>query len=144
MPEMWSRFLTNSLGQGMNSTIVPTMGYPSDSIVLPLESKQTIHLRETIVDTPQRVGYLPLENKILLGRDDECHDVIHRWQAGSRLITILGPGGVGKTSLMKRLGHRISEKNMVPTGVWFCDLTETTTVEGVCHTIGNLLVYTTK
>lgn len=44
----------------------------------------------------------------LVGRDDELGALTAAVGGGRRLITLIGPGGVGKTRLLAELGHRLA------------------------------------
>lgn len=55
-----------------------------------------------------------------VGRDDELDSVAAR-VVESRLVSLIGPGGVGKTRLAVELAHRIAGR--FEQGVVFCDLT---------------------
>ncbi|MHC4777479.1 MAG: SpoIIE family protein phosphatase, partial [Planctomycetota bacterium] len=46
-------------------------------------------------------------------------------EEGKGLVTVLGPGGIGKTSVARQLGLKLLDR--FPGGVWFVDLTETQT-----------------
>jgi len=64
-----------------------------------------------------------------VGREKELTDLNQRLVSGARLITVLGPGGTGKTRLTQQIA-----RNQVATwsgGAWFCDLTEARTLDGV-------------
>jgi predicted ATPase len=50
---------------------------------------------------------------------------LERSLAGSRVVTLLGPGGVGKTRLAKQFGLSCTVR--FGGGVWFCDLSSATT-----------------
>ncbi|WP_026414553.1 ATP-binding protein [Actinomadura oligospora] len=66
----------------------------------------------------QRPGRLPAEMTSFVGRREELAD-IERLLARCRLVTLTGPGGVGKT----RLAVRAARAAAPPDGVWFVDLT---------------------
>ncbi|MFC4910057.1 ATP-binding protein [Actinomadura gamaensis] len=66
----------------------------------------------------QRPGRLPAELTSFVGRRDELAE-IDRLLARCRLVTLTGPGGVGKT----RLALRAARAAGPPDGVWFVDLT---------------------
>ena len=64
----------------------------------------------TAVAEPSGVS-LPLPPTALLGRDTEM-ETLRRWfsDPASRLITLIGPGGVGKTRLGLELARTIAEE----------------------------------
>jgi len=68
------------------------------------------------VTTPNN---LPAEVSSLVGRDDDVADVLELLE-GSRLVTLVGSGGVGKTRLGLAVARAAMESN--PDGVWFIDL----------------------
>lgn len=64
-------------------------------------------------------GNLPLALSPLLGRDVELAQ-LESLVDGARLITIIGPGGVGKTRLAMRWAETSAPR--YPDGAWLCDL----------------------
>ena len=64
---------------------------------------------------------LPAERDAFVGREMESEDLA-RNAGSSHLVTLVGPGGMGKTRLAVRYGWRSLRE--WPGGVWFCDLTE--------------------
>jgi predicted ATPase/DNA-binding SARP family transcriptional activator len=64
-----------------------------------------------------RSGNLPAQLTSFVGRDDELSRVA-KLLGESRLITLTGPGGAGKTRLAIEAGARLD----VPDGVWFVPL----------------------
>ena len=73
--------------------------------------------------TPSRatVGNLPAELSTFVGRRRELGEV-KRLLAESRLVTLTGAGGTGKTRLSLRVGAEL--RRAFADGVWFVDLTE--------------------
>ena len=72
-----------------------------------------------------RFGYhLPAERDRFVGRAADLEDLASAIEA-SRLVTLLGAGGVGKTRLALRCAWSVRER--WPGGVWFCDLTDART-----------------
>lgn len=62
---------------------------------------------------------LPRRRDQLIGRNDEVLTVLDKFNS-SDLVSIVGPGGVGKTSLGLETGHLMLENH--PGGVWLCEL----------------------
>ena len=54
-----------------------------------------------------------------------------------RLLTLLGPGGTGKTRLSQQAGLEMQDHFVG--GVWFCDLTEARDVDGICRGVAHAL-----
>jgi len=70
-----------------------------------------------------------------VGRESELEELAAQLVSGSaRLVTILGPGGTGKTRLATHFGLR--HQADFPGGVWRCDLTESRTMEGLISAVG--------
>jgi predicted ATPase/DNA-binding SARP family transcriptional activator len=67
----------------------------------------------------RRIGNLPAQLTSFVGRDDEL-DRVGRLLTETRLITLTGPGGAGKTRLSLEAGARAIEN--APDGVWFVPL----------------------
>lgn len=64
-------------------------------------------------------GYLPHPLTDFVGREDEVLDLAARIR-GSRLVTLLGPGGIGKTRLATEVAHAVAGE--FPDGVWLVSL----------------------
>lgn len=75
-------------------------------------------------------GHLPRVAEPFFGREDERADLLKRVRAGATLITVHGPGGMGKTRLALEAAAAVQRE--IEGGAWFCDLSEATSVEGVC------------
>ena len=65
------------------------------------------------------------------GRDEELAALAARAASGARLVTLLGPGGAGKT----RLSRRFAAGGDWPGGRWFIDLSESADLESLCHAV---------
>ncbi len=81
-----------------------------------------------------------------VGRVAELADLHQLFRQGARLITLLGPGGTGKTRLSLQLGTQLvthfqstNERGRKRGGVWFCDLTDAKDREGVCAAVARAL-----
>lgn len=68
---------------------------------------------------PSALHNLPAEATEFIGRHDESETVL-RLVEGSRLVTLTGAGGSGKTRLALQVARRMLES--FPHGVWFADL----------------------
>ena len=72
-------------------------------------------------EAPQRRRTnLPAQLTSFVGRDEDLERVASRLLAESRLVTLTGPGGAGKTRLAVEVGARVADQ--VPDGVWFVPL----------------------
>src|SRR5690349_3989827 len=69
---------------------------------------------------------LPLERTSFVGRRRDVEVLARLVAEGERLITLVGPGGSGKTRLAIRCAARVlAMEGQAPSGgVWFCDLSE--------------------
>jgi predicted ATPase/class 3 adenylate cyclase len=68
-----------------------------------------------------RPNNLPLQSTPFLGREEQIADVVDLLRRDAvRLLTITGPGGVGKTRLALQVAADVLED--FPDGVWFVDL----------------------
>ena len=74
----------------------------------------------TLATFDVRKGNLPRPATPLLGRERELGEVESLLGAKTRLVTLLGPGGTGKTRLSLELGARLADA--FPSGVFFVDL----------------------
>ncbi|MEQ1507291.1 MAG: winged helix-turn-helix domain-containing protein, partial [Myxococcota bacterium] len=80
-------------------------------------------------DPTQVAHQVPPERDAFVGRVDDLAALGRQLDGGARLVTILGPGGVGKTRVALRLAA--SRTAVHPGGVWFCDLSDARDAAGV-------------
>ncbi|MGE0786991.1 MAG: AAA family ATPase [Sandaracinaceae bacterium] len=66
---------------------------------------------------PERLAHFP-SSRPLLGRRAELEWVRQRIEAGERLLTLLGPPGIGKTALAVAIAEQLQSR----LNGWFCDL----------------------
>lgn len=74
---------------------------------------------------------LPAERDSFVGRERPLRELARRFEDGARLVSVVGPGGIGKTRLVQRYGW--TWLGDFPGGVWFCDLAAARTLDGVLH-----------
>ena len=93
------------------------------------------HLRPRTVDL--RLTNLPARPDSFIGRDEELATLREMFARGERLITILGPGGAGKT----RLSQRIASEQLgeAVDSAWFCDLSEARGLDAVVGAVASAL-----
>jgi predicted ATPase/class 3 adenylate cyclase len=87
----------------------------------------------------ERRGNLPQDAGELIGRASELATLVEWLNGGARLITLLGPGGMGKTRLATHFGSLQMDARTWEGGVWLCDLTEAAGVDDFCHVVGEAL-----
>jgi predicted ATPase/DNA-binding SARP family transcriptional activator len=86
----------------------------------------------------QRLNNLPADVSSLVGRDAELDELCSLFVGrGTRLVTVTGPGGIGKTRLALAVAGRIGAE--MPDGVCWVDLAPLTEVEQVPAAVANVL-----
>jgi predicted ATPase/class 3 adenylate cyclase/Tfp pilus assembly protein PilF len=69
------------------------------------------------------------ERDLFIGREAALQELAERFEGGARLVTVLGPGGIGKTRLVRH--YAADWLGEWPGGVFFCDLSEARSLEGI-------------
>ena len=82
---------------------------------------------------------LPLQLTTFVGRDDEIARV-KELLSETRLVTLVGPGGVGKTRLSMQVAADLVET--FPQGVWLVELTAVETPDEIVPAIADALCFT--
>ncbi|SCD91763.1 Predicted ATPase [Streptomyces sp. TverLS-915] len=77
---------------------------------------------------PPRTGNLPARLTSFVGRGTDI-ETLRADLAGSRLVTLLGPGGSGKTRLSQETAETLRDR--APDGVWLAELAPVTDPESV-------------
>ena len=81
---------------------------------------------------------VPVPLDPIIGRDSLIASVVGAIRSGSRLITLRGPGGVGKTRLALAVAHVVAEEGLA--SVSFADLSEaldaTSLMVGIANAVG--------
>lgn len=87
--------------------------------------------------TPSSVGVLSPARDGFVGREDDLSAVVHAFDDGARLVTLVGMGGTGKTRLALELGRR--ENHRFVAGVYFADLADAREPEDVERAVAKTL-----
>jgi predicted ATPase len=76
-----------------------------------------------------------------VGRQSALLELKNLFTRGARVLTVLGPGGIGKTRLVSRYAdlHLFDYSREGRGGIWFCDLTEARTAEGIVGSVGQAM-----
>ncbi|HEV2285754.1 MAG TPA: TIR domain-containing protein, partial [Steroidobacteraceae bacterium] len=85
----------------------------------PWERDEPASTERPVRFTPPPAVRLPARVQALLGREREL-DTLSSLVAAHRAVTVLGPGGIGKTQCVLELARRLAPQ--FPDGVWFFDL----------------------
>ena len=72
---------------------------------------------------------VPAERDSFVGRQEPLRLIAKKLEEGARLISVLGIGGTGKTRLVTRFAW--THLGEYPGGVWFCDLSQARTLDGI-------------
>ena len=72
---------------------------------------------------------VPAERDSFVGRQEPLQLLAAKFADGVRLVSVLGIGGTGKTRLVTRFAWTVLGD--YPGGVWFCDLAQARTVDGI-------------
>lgn len=101
----------------------------------------TLELGASVVALPEPADAarhnLPAERDAFIGREQDLDALAELLGAGSRVITLLGIGGLGKTRLAVRYAHwRLRDW---PGGAWFCDLADAHDLDGVQRAVAAAL-----
>jgi len=82
------------------------------------------------------LGNLPIDADRILGRDDLVRRIGELLESPG-VVTLVGPGGVGKTSLAIRAGHEVMAH--FPDGIWFVDLAPVSNPRGVAGAVARAM-----
>lgn len=111
-----------------------------------LESAQRLvllgssELRSFLLDTvSQRRTNLPTAVPTFAGRDEEILRLDALLEGGARVVSILGPGGFGKTRLAWRYGALHLHEYATRGGVWVCDLSEVRSIDALVSAVARAL-----
>ena len=111
-------------------------------VLLPKESTHSDHLLSevpqgivTIEEPAPSPSNLPVKPQSFTGRSEEMHTIICELLA-NRFVTITGVGGIGKTTLAIEVARWFCSRTYFPDGVYYIDLRETDTADGIIDLLG--------
>ncbi|MEQ1506908.1 MAG: winged helix-turn-helix domain-containing protein, partial [Myxococcota bacterium] len=82
-------------------------------------------------------GWVPAARGETVGRTADLGALEDRLVHGARLVSIVGPGGVGKTRLALDLAR--ARPDRWPGGVWWCELTDARDLDGILRAASRTL-----
>jgi predicted ATPase/Tfp pilus assembly protein PilF len=80
---------------------------------------------------------LPAERDPFVGRRADLEALERQVAEGTRLLTVLGMGGTGKTRLVTH--YAWERRDRWPGGCWFCDLSEARSEAGIAYAVARAL-----
>jgi predicted ATPase/class 3 adenylate cyclase/Tfp pilus assembly protein PilF len=80
---------------------------------------------------------LPAERDAFVGRTAELSALAERLDQGARLVSVVGPGGTGKTRFVSRYAWQ--RLGNWPGGIYFCDLSDARDRDGILATVAAAL-----
>jgi hypothetical protein len=84
---------------------------------------------------PDAGARLPSSSTSFVGRRAELTRIRALFDDGARLVTLLGPGGTGKTRLALRFAEQAAVERSFPGGAWFVDWTGAHDAAGALATL---------
>lgn len=117
-----------------------TVGPPGATFAPPPESAKAyrVVLRDGAWQPLRKIpNNFGMEPDVFVGREDDLAALHVLFEAGARLVTVLGMGGIGKTRLAARFGRAwLGEWSG---GAWFCDLSAARTLDGVAAAVAQAI-----
>ncbi|MEL6349805.1 MAG: protein kinase, partial [Myxococcota bacterium] len=118
----------------------------ADAVVPDTNASQTRDLSGTFseslfeafgtAETAPPKNNLPAALDTFIGRETELAQLTEQL-ANSRLITVTGAGGIGKTRFVLQFSHQ--NRSSFPGGVFFCDLSEARDLEGIVFVVSQAM-----
>ena len=127
-------FLSDRTAEGHVQSIRNKLGFDTRAQVATWYARRS--LTGSTGAGPGVHGNLPLQLTSFVGRGMELSEV-RRLMDRTRLVTITGPGGAGKTRLAIHAGQELQTRH--PGGVWFVDLGAVTSPDAVLMSLAAVL-----
>lgn len=74
-----------------------------------------------------------VQEDLFIGRDSMLDKILNEFKSSSRLVSIVGAGGLGKTRLAQEFG--LKYQSLFEQGIWFVDLEEAKSKVGIAYAI---------
>ena len=94
---------------------------------------RVVRMRDLWIPAREVQHSLPAERDAFVGRTQVLQGLLSSLESGARLISLCGMGGIGKTRLAIRFGWL--NLAAFPGGVWFCDLSQVRSLDGLCSAV---------
>ena len=86
---------------------------------------------------PVPAANIPDDQSVFVGRSSEFASLLERVNAGTRLISLVGTGGAGKTRLSRRVVNHFAQQ--LAGGAWFVDLSHAEDEDGIVRAVAKAL-----
>ncbi|MBU7024398.1 MAG: CHAT domain-containing protein, partial [Theionarchaea archaeon] len=104
----------------------------------PLVSRAVAEGTLRLEEPPVSQTNLPVKQRFFTGRSVEMHDVITEL-ALHRMVTIIGVGGIGKTTLAIEVARWLCSRSHFPDGCYHIEVRQTDTLSGMLDLLGTAM-----
>jgi predicted ATPase/serine/threonine protein kinase/predicted negative regulator of RcsB-dependent stress response len=118
----------------------------ADRVRAAVSSERLEETKKLLGELAQRPTNIGPQATSFVGRAAELADLHQLFRQGTRLVTLLGPGGTGKTRLSLQFGTQLvshfqaaDERGRARGGVWFVELGEARDVDDICAAMSRAL-----
>jgi predicted ATPase/DNA-binding SARP family transcriptional activator len=123
-------------GRALETRLREELGIEASSRVRGLYRDILLQASDLDLEPAEPPGNLPQRLTSFVGRTLECHEVAELLDQ-SRLVTLTGPGGIGKTRLAIEVAQQVTSR--FPAGVWWIDLGPVTDTDIVADEVAAVL-----
>ncbi len=134
------RLLDEELGLRPGPELVALECAVLDQTLSPPAGRATPASTSSPADATSSSPILPAE-RVLVGREGVVDQVVAWLRSGTRLVSLVGLGGIGKTSVATAVAHRIADAGAA---VWFVDLSPMTEEGSAAHAIARAVGVTVE